>query len=107
VFDDQKWEKNLQLKKNLYFLSNLAIYLSLGLYKGRPSNRRSLQPSKENIKHFKTSNFLTFSLLVGHFCPLRSGSGSETLLSDNFRADRFDSKNSSLDKRKPCLLKTR
>jgi hypothetical protein len=32
----------------------VAIYLSLGLPKGRPSYRRSLQPSKENIQHFKT-----------------------------------------------------
>jgi hypothetical protein len=26
----------------------------IGLQKGRPSYRRSLQPSKENIPHFKT-----------------------------------------------------
>jgi hypothetical protein len=32
----------------------IAIYLSLGLHKGGPSYRRSLQPSKENIQHFKT-----------------------------------------------------
>jgi hypothetical protein len=32
----------------------IAIYLSRGLHEGRPSYRRSLQPSKENIKHFKT-----------------------------------------------------
>jgi hypothetical protein len=51
--DDQKFKK----KKNyiwIYFSSKTAIYLSLGLPKGRPSYRRSLQPSKENIKHFKT-----------------------------------------------------
>ncbi len=35
-------------------------YLSLGVHKGRPSCRRSFQPSKENIRHFKTWNFLTF-----------------------------------------------
>jgi hypothetical protein len=32
----------------------IAIYVSLGLPKGRPSYRRSLQPSKENIHYFKT-----------------------------------------------------
>ncbi len=37
----------------------IAIYLSLGLRKGRPSYRRSLQPSKENIQHLKW-NILTF-----------------------------------------------
>ncbi len=38
----------------------IAIFLSLGLNKGRPSYRRSLQPSKENIQHFKTWNCLIF-----------------------------------------------
>jgi hypothetical protein len=33
-----------------------AIYLSLGLLKGRPSYRRSLHPSKENLQHFKKLN---------------------------------------------------
>jgi hypothetical protein len=28
--------------------------LFYGLHKGRPSYRKSLQPSKENIQHFKT-----------------------------------------------------
>jgi hypothetical protein len=34
--------------------SKTTIYLSIGLHKGRPSYRRSLQSSKENIQHFKT-----------------------------------------------------
>jgi hypothetical protein len=47
--------KNLQLKLFIYFFDRkIAIDLSLGLPKGRPSDRRSLQPSKENIQHFKT-----------------------------------------------------
>ncbi len=53
---DQKL-KNWQLKKSdifSFFCSKIAIYLSLGLQKGGPNYRRSLQPSKENIKHFKT-----------------------------------------------------
>ncbi len=37
------WEK-------ITFWSKIAIYLYLGLHKGRPSYRRSLQPSKENIQ---------------------------------------------------------
>jgi hypothetical protein len=45
-----KIEKDLQLKKNW----SKTSYLSLGLHKGRPSYRRSLQLSKENIQHFKT-----------------------------------------------------
>ncbi len=36
----------------IFFWSKTAIYLSLGLHKGRPCYRRSLQPSKENIQHF-------------------------------------------------------
>jgi hypothetical protein len=39
------------------------------LHKGRPSYRNSLQPSKENIPHFKKFNLLTFSIFVDHFCP--------------------------------------
>ncbi len=49
--------------------------LSLGLHKGRPSYRRSLQPSKKNIQHFITWKFCPFFLFfVGHFCPPGSGS---------------------------------
>jgi hypothetical protein len=47
--------KNLKAEKGLmFFLSKLTNYLYLGLHKGRPSYSRSLQPSKENIQHFKT-----------------------------------------------------
>jgi hypothetical protein len=44
--------KSLQLKKKID--RKLLIKLFLGLYKGRASYRRSLQPAKENILHFKT-----------------------------------------------------
>jgi hypothetical protein len=47
------------------FLIKIAIYLSLGLHKGRPSYRRSLQPSKKKLLHFKT-----LSVFVGHFSLL-------------------------------------
>ncbi len=49
-FDDQKLKK-IQLEKNLFFRSKIAIYLSLDIRKGRPSFSRSLQPSKEIIQH--------------------------------------------------------
>ncbi len=61
--------KNLLLKNLIFFWSKIAIYLSLGLHKGRQSYRRSLQPSKENIKHFETLISWLFSIFVGHFCP--------------------------------------
>ncbi len=47
-----KIEKNLQLKINLiFFWVNIAIYLSLGLHKGRPSyrRRRTTSTSKHEI----------------------------------------------------------
>jgi hypothetical protein len=60
------------------FLIKNAIYLSLGLHIGRPSYRRSLQPSKENNQHFKISIF--FSILVGYFCPPAPGSALPILI---------------------------
>jgi hypothetical protein len=41
-------------KLNFFGGSKPTIYLSQGHHKGRPSYRRSLQLSKENIQHFKT-----------------------------------------------------
>jgi hypothetical protein len=41
-------------KKHNFFDQKLPIYLSLGLHKGFPSYRRSLQPTKEDIQHFIT-----------------------------------------------------
>jgi hypothetical protein len=51
-----------------FFKSKTTISLSLGLHKGRPSYKRSLQLSKENIQHLKTWNLKKFSTFVGHFC---------------------------------------
>ena len=63
-FDGQKLKKNYSWKKFVIcFWSKTTVYLSLGLHKGRPSCKRSLQLSKENIQHFKTWNFLIFLLL--------------------------------------------
>jgi hypothetical protein len=54
-FDDQKLEKIYCWKKlKKIWSKKTAIYPSLGLHKGFPSYRRSFQPLKENIQHFKT-----------------------------------------------------
>jgi hypothetical protein len=50
--DDQKLK--IFAAEIFFFFSKTTIYLSIGLHKKRPSCRRSLQPSKENIQHFKT-----------------------------------------------------
>jgi hypothetical protein len=46
-------QKYRTAEKNCRFWSKIAVYLSLGLLKGRSNYRRSLQPSKENIWHLK------------------------------------------------------
>ncbi len=63
-------DKKLLLKKTLnLFVSKTTIYLFLGIHKGRPSYRRSLQPSKENIQYLKTWKFWTFFYFCGSFLP--------------------------------------
>jgi hypothetical protein len=75
-FDDPKLIEIYNWKKKKFFGSKTTIYLSLDFRKGRPSYRRSLQPSKENIQHLiKNMKFLNFFLLLGKFCPPVSGSG--------------------------------
>ncbi len=76
-FDGQIFlKKYTAWKKFKIFWLRIGIYLSIGLYKGRPSYRRSLLPSKENIQHFKTQKFLNFFLFLWViFCPLGSRSG--------------------------------
>ncbi len=58
----------------ILFLQKIAIYSSLGLHKGRPSYRRSPQPSKENIPH--GSWFGSESTDLSEYIP----SGSKTLI---------------------------
>jgi hypothetical protein len=53
VLMTKNWKK-FKAEKNLYLLTKIAIFLSLALYKRRPSYMKSLQPSKENIQQFKT-----------------------------------------------------
>jgi hypothetical protein len=52
-FDDQKFKTIFDGKK-IIFIDQNCIYLSLAPIKERPRYRRSVQPSKENIQHFKT-----------------------------------------------------
>jgi hypothetical protein len=56
-------------KKLKIFLSKISFYLTVDLHKGRQSYRRSLQPSKENIQHFKTWNLLNFFYFYSSFLP--------------------------------------
>jgi hypothetical protein len=74
AFDDQKLKKKIQQKKKIFLVSKIAM--SIG-----PCYRRSLQSLIENIQHFKNVKFFKtfFSILVGHFCPPESGSGSTAL----------------------------
>jgi len=81
---NKKWQKleKIYNKKMLNFFYQIAIYilqyLSLGLHKGRPSYRRSLQPVKKNIQHeireiskFQVMKFLNFLLLLWVIFVLR------------------------------------
>ncbi len=66
----KNWRKENSRNCFLFFFwLKIAVYLSLGLHKGRPSYRRSLQPSKENIQHCKRWNLLTVFYFPGQFLP--------------------------------------
>jgi hypothetical protein len=54
---------NFTAEKITIFYNKNFNYLSLGLYDGRPSYRRNLQPSKVNIQYFK------FFYTCGSFLP--------------------------------------
>ncbi len=70
VLMTKNWKKIHSWKRKLiFFTSKTTIFLSLGLHKGRPSYRRRLQLSKENIQHFKTWIFLIFFYFYGTFLP--------------------------------------
>ncbi len=65
-------EKNYRWKKINIFFIKICNYSSLGLHKGCLRYMRSLQPLKENVQqHFKTWNFLLFSVFMFHFLPSR------------------------------------
>jgi hypothetical protein len=59
--------KKYSIKFFIYrFWSKIAIYLPLGLHKGRQSYRRSLQPSKEHsvLQKLKFNNFSLFTRAI-------------------------------------------
>ncbi len=88
----QIWSKNwkkIAAGKNSYFWPKIAIYLSECLQEGRPSYRKSLQPSEENIQRFKTWNSPPFFYFCGSFLPAwirnpdprsQCGTGPRTLI---------------------------
>jgi hypothetical protein len=62
------WRKKIQLDfLIIFFWSKIAIYFFLGLNKGSPSCRRSIQHAKKNIQHF--NNLLTFFYFCGSYLP--------------------------------------
>ncbi len=68
-FGDQKLEKIQFNLFYVFFYQNLQFaYKSLSLRKGRPSERRSLQSSKENIQDFKGWKWTVF-YFSGPFLP--------------------------------------
>ncbi len=64
VFIAKNWREKTQPKNFsfFFFIQNCNLYIP-GLHKGRPSYRRSLKPSKENIQHIQKWNLLTFLFL--------------------------------------------
>jgi hypothetical protein len=70
-FDDRKLEEITAEIKFIFFLSKIAIYLSVGLYEERPSYRRSLHPSKAVAIH----DILVWIQIRGSM-SLTNGSGS-------------------------------
>ncbi len=62
VFLTKNWKTFIAEKNILYFIFFWlkCNFLILVLHKRRPSYRRTLQPSKENIQHFKTWHFFLF-----------------------------------------------
>ncbi len=66
---DKNWKKNTAENSFSFCWSKNAIYLSLGLPKERPSYRRSLERSKENIQQFKRWILLTLLYFSESFLP--------------------------------------
>ncbi len=69
VLMSKNWKKHSWKLFYILFWSKIAIDLFLGLHKGRPSYRRSHQPSKESIQHFKGWNLLTVLNFSVSFLP--------------------------------------
>ncbi len=114
VFMIENLKKFTALNKIFFFFIKIAIYLSLSLHKGCLSYRRSLQPSKENIQHFKTWNFLyIFSWVIFAFLDPDpdsgsgstdlTGSGSETLVRKIVRTFRWPGNSHHSHRRRESL----
>jgi hypothetical protein len=78
----------------IYSCRKIKFYLFLGLHKGHPSYKRSLQLSKENIQHFKNMKFINFFLLMWVIFALldpdpdsECGSGSTDLIESRSNPD--------------------
>ncbi len=62
VLMNKNW-KNVA-EENIFFLTKIAIYLSLGLLKGCPSYRKSFRSSKENIQYLLLINYSLFLWVI-------------------------------------------
>ncbi len=74
-FDDQKSKKKIPYSWNFFFrfLKKKKLQKKTSIKpKGRPSYRRTLLPSKENIQHQKMK-FINCFLFFWTICPLGSG----------------------------------
>ncbi len=90
--------------RQFYWISWFSIttlYLSLGLHRGRPSYKRSLQLSKENIQHFKTWFYIFFPLFWVIFALLDSDPDSE-YESGSGSTDQIESGSNSVPDRNPA-----
>ncbi len=64
------WQNIVKFYRLKKFQNCYGIYLFLGLHEGRPSYRRSLHLTKENIRNSKHKISYFFSIVLGHLCPL-------------------------------------
>ncbi len=73
---------NFTAEKTYFFYKKLAFIFPLASMKHVQATVQEKPPAlKKNIQHFKTRNSLLFSILVGRFCPLWSGSSRK--INDN------------------------
>ncbi len=67
VLRTKNWRKNTTEIFFLFLIKNCNLLI--GLLKRRPNYRRSIPYEKENIRHFKQLNLLTFFKFCGSFLP--------------------------------------
>ncbi len=65
-FDDQKWEKIYSWNFFKYFFDQKLQFTYPSAF---IKNAKLQKMPSAQIQHFKPWDFLTFSFLVGHFCP--------------------------------------